>query len=485
MPFQVVAQDFKSRWKSYLTLLSLLWLVFVGVNSLFLVFTEGLSGEFFLRICLWGVFFSFAVLAFRLLTWVTLKTCFVLIFKYPRRFIGGTGVFAFLLLLGVHGFKWHLDFFTPFQRELAPWFVILDLLCAVAIAFQASTKTERFSSTGRASVFLLAFNAVFLNIVTIANEVNAWGEILPLFYFVGFLDLLLLVTMKLPRASKVLPLVFLLPVLLVGCGGTPTSDLMPIIDTHAHIYPRSEEANEEYVDALVSVAQENGVSKILLGLNARHEPDRMPIFSSIHDDWVLAAAERYPDIIIPTLNGFDPSAEEAVDYVREQLETGLWKMIGELDLRNTPKKIAIAADDAVPMAIFALAGEYGVPVMIHYDFEYGTTSRSEGIAELETALDGNLDTTFIYAHTCSMDMVTLMKAHPNLYCEQERGPIAAGIDMSRVVLGTDIQVHENRPENAGEEYKKLIDELRAAISTWSDADQAQAATQTATDLFGL
>lgn len=115
-------------------------------------------------------------------------------------------------------------------------------------------------------------------------------------------------------------------------------ELLSIIDTHAHIYPVSEELNTEYVDALVATAQKIGVSKILLGLNARTEPDRPPTFSSLHDDWVLAAAERYPGIIIPTLNGFDPSDPAAVSYVSEQLDTGKWSMVGELDLRNQVKK---------------------------------------------------------------------------------------------------------------------------------------------------
>ncbi len=291
---------------------------------------------------------------------------------------------------------------------------------------------------------------------------------------------------------KRIPLLILLSLfsLYLGCNqATETNpsatNLLPIIDTHVHIYPRSEEINEEYIDALVETAQENGVSTILLGLNARHEPDRPPVFSSVHDDWVLAAAERYPDMVVPTLNGFDPSDPDSVAYVQEQLETGLWKMIGELDLRNKVKKISIAADDTIPMQIFALAGEYGVPVMLHYDFEYGTEQRSDGIAELEAALDGNPYTNFIYAHNCGTDMVTLMELHPNLYCEQEGGPIAKGIDLSRVVLGTDMQVHENKPEAAAEQYEELINNVRTAISTWSSADQEQAASTTAKELFGL
>ncbi len=283
--------------------------------------------------------------------------------------------------------------------------------------------------------------------------------------------------------------VLFLPLILLGSNCTITdqttsSDLLPIIDTHAHIYPVSEELNAEYVDTLVAVAQANGVSKILLGLNARPEPDRPPTFSTTHDAWVLAAAKHYPDIIVPTLNGFDPADPAAVTYVRDQLATGQWKMIGELDLRNRPKKIAIPADSAVLMEIYALAATHNVPVMIHFDFDYGT-ERAAGLAELEHALGSNPKTTFIYAHTCSSDIVALMTAHHNLYCEQESGLIAPNVDITRVLLGTDMQVHENKPELAAEQYAQLIAKVRSAIALWSSEDQAQAASKTATTLFDL
>ncbi len=263
-----------------------------------------------------------------------------------------------------------------------------------------------------------------------------------------------------------------------------TYDGIEIIDTHTHLYPLSEEINDEYVDNLVEVAKENGVSKIFLGLNARHEPDRPPTFSSIHDDWVLAAAERYPDIIIPALNGFDPEDEDSVDYVEEQLQTGLWKMIGELDLRNHVKKNEIPANSPIMMEIYELAAEYSVPVMMHYDFDYGTT-RSEGLEEFENALDENPDTIFIYAHNCGQDLVELMNDHPNLYCEHEKGPIPSNLDMSRMVLGTDMQVHENKPETAAEQYAALIEQLRDSMTSWSEEDQKQAGYETAMEIFGL
>lgn len=282
-------------------------------------------------------------------------------------------------------------------------------------------------------------------------------------------------------------LLIFLALILSACSTEPASvsyDGIEIIDTHTHLYPLSEEINDEYVDSLVEVAKENGVSKIFLGLNARHEPDRPPTFSSIHDDWVLAAAERYPDVIIPALNGFDPEDEDSVDYVEGQLQTGLWKMIGELDLRNKVKKNEIPADSPIMMEIYKLAAEYEVPVMMHYDFDYGTT-HSEGLEEFESALDENPDTIFIYAHNCGPDIAKLMNDHPNLYCEHEKGPIPSDLDMSRVVLGTDMQVHENKPDAAAEQYATLIKQLRDSMTSWSEADQKQAGYETAMEIFGL
>lgn len=282
-------------------------------------------------------------------------------------------------------------------------------------------------------------------------------------------------------------LLIFLALILSACSTEPASvsyDGIEVIDTHTHLYPLSEEINDEYVDSLVEVAKENGVSKIFLGLNARHEPDRPPTFSSIHDDWVLAAAERYPDVIIPALNGFDPEDEDSVDYVEGQLQTGLWKMIGELDLRNKVKKNEIPADSPIMMEIYKLAAEYEVPVMMHYDFDYGTT-RSKGLEEFESVLDENPDTIFIYAHNCGQDIAKLMNDHPNLYCEHEKGPIPSDLDMSRVVLGTDMQVHENKPDAAAEQYATLIKQLRDSMTSWSEADQKQAGYETAMEIFGL
>ena len=262
---------------------------------------------------------------------------------------------------------------------------------------------------------------------------------------------------------------------------TPT---VTLVDMHAHIYPTTEKENAKYVDDIVAAGKAKGVSQIVLGLNARAEPERPPTYSSEHDLWVLEAAKRYPGFIIPALNGFDPNDPAAVDYVKEQLASGQWKMIGELDLRNRPKKTTTPANTDILMQIYALAGQYDLPVMMHFDLDYGT-DKTSGLAELTDALAKNPDTNFIMAHQCGPDVATLMASFQNFYCEQEFGPLAPGIDMKRVVLGTDIQVHGDNPSTAADDYQKLLDKLHSAVASWSKADIKQAAIETPSALLHL
>ncbi len=266
-------------------------------------------------------------------------------------------------------------------------------------------------------------------------------------------------------------LFILAAMLLVGAGCQPEESVssMGIIDMHAHINPTSEAINDAFIDDLAVAAKKSGVSKIVLGLNARQVPDRPPTYSTQHDEWVLRAAERYPDLIIPALNGFDPSAPESVDYVRTQLATGKWKIVGELDLRNSPKKTTNAADDSDLAQIFDLAGAAGVPVMIHFDFAYGMMHPA-GQAELEAALSAHPQTKFIFAHTCGENIIDLMDTHQNLYCEHEHGPLPVGTDLNRVLVGTDIQMAGPRSTDWQALYEQKIAALRSDLSDLSASD---------------
>lgn len=257
-----------------------------------------------------------------------------------------------------------------------------------------------------------------------------------------------------------------------------------IIDIHAHIQPSSGEANEAFVAQIVEAARAAGVTGIVLGLNARQVPQRPPTYSETHDEWVLDMADRYPDLIIPALNGFDPSADASVEYVRDQLATGSWKAIGELDLRNRVKQTVTPADHPVMLEIYKLAADAGVPVIFHYDFEYGT-DKATGHAELERAVAENPQTNFVFAHSCGPQAIDLMDTYDNLYCEIERGSLPQGVDASRVVLGTDVQVNGPPGRDWEAAYAEMADGLRAILDGLDAETAEDVAHGNAERLLGL
>ncbi|MSR86075.1 hypothetical protein EXS74_01625, partial [Candidatus Woesearchaeota archaeon] len=201
-----------------------------------------------------------------------------------------------------------------------------------------------------------------------------------------------------------------------------------------------------------------------------------------HDAWVLEAYEKYPDVIIPMLAGFDPADPDAASYVEEQLKTGKWKGIGELDLRNQVKKTTTAMNDPTMMEIYALAAEYDVPIFFHYDSCYETDCDS-GKAEYEEALAENPNTIFITAHRCDED---LMKKYDNLYCEPEslasQLPDASLLD--RVMIGTDVQ-HEDLKVQMTSSYEEFIAAERENIEKLDSDVQEKILHGTAEDVFHL
>ncbi len=259
-----------------------------------------------------------------------------------------------------------------------------------------------------------------------------------------------------------------------------------IIDTHAHILPTDADLNDAYIDDLMAAVQDAGVAHIALGLHARHIPDRPPTFSEQHDDWTLAAAEEYPDLILPMLAGFDPEDEASVDYVSTELATGHWRAIGELDLRNTPKQTTTPMNHPVMMEIYALAAVYDVPVMFHFEPCYGTDCVS-GAAELDEAVTENPDTKFINAHSCPPN---LMGNYPNLYCEFEvsNGNLPQSNIFDFIVLGTDIQNAQlNTPigNMVDIPYGEVVDLIREKLADLDEADAQKLGTGNAEVLFGL
>jgi Amidohydrolase len=273
-----------------------------------------------------------------------------------------------------------------------------------------------------------------------------------------------------------------------SCVGTQTGcNGLPIIDTHAHIWPDTEAKNTQYIQQLVQVAISAGVGKILLGLHARHVSQRPPTYSTNHDKWILTLAATYPDIIVPMLGGFDPADPKASDYVDAELTSHpAWKGIGELDLRNKPKQTVTPANSKEMMEIYAVAAKHKVPVLIHHDVDYGTKAAT-GLAELKDALTKNPNTKFIFAHGC---LPELMEDHSNLFCEFEIGgkeDIPAKF-ADRVILGTDIQSPDlsiYQPPNSSTPYKTVIGDLCSKVKVFPYPTQKKITHTTAEQLFGI
>ncbi len=255
-----------------------------------------------------------------------------------------------------------------------------------------------------------------------------------------------------------------------------------MVDTHAHIWPRNKADNDKYIDDFAATARAKRV-RVVLGLHARQKPDRPPTYSKDHDTWTLEAVAKHPDVFVPALNGFDPESSTSVDYVKTELATGKWKMIGELDVRNRPKETTTPMNQANLMQIYALAGQAKVPVMVHFDPCYGADCATTS-SEFEEALTKNSSTIFITAHGCNM---TAMKAHSNLYCEYEpQGGMPAPTELfDRVMLGSDEQhldlmVRFNNKDDYP--YAQAIDMFVSKLSTLSAADQERVLVGTAQSL---
>lgn len=169
-PVHLQIEDLKKNPALYLKLFISLW----GIHSVAYGFMNALSWS-------WDSFFDgvtqgflFAVVT--MLAWLFVSTLFrisfILLFKNPRAFMGGVGMFVFLLLLATHAFKWERGYFSSFQQDLLIPVVLLDLLCFGMMCVHAFSKEETASKGKSRLVFLVLCTALLLNIVTIANGVN-------------------------------------------------------------------------------------------------------------------------------------------------------------------------------------------------------------------------------------------------------------------------------------------------------------------------
>jgi predicted TIM-barrel fold metal-dependent hydrolase len=238
----------------------------------------------------------------------------------------------------------------------------------------------------------------------------------------------------------------------------------PVIDAHVHLMPEPSSEQMAYIDELVAEMDRLGVVKATLeGLAEKRTPR--------DDRHILAAYSRFPNRFYPYLSGFDPQDEAAVDYVKQQLETGKWQGIGEIYLRHSDAHTMVPADHLVMLQIYDLAAEHNVPIHIHFEPDYGTDYES-GIQEIKRALAHNPDTTFIWAHSAHGN-IHLMKEFPNLYVEARLRDVTqlSDVFVDRIMYGSDV-CYRGPELCGGGSYTEEIERLRRELSLL-DAEVAE------------
>ncbi|RCK79340.1 MAG: putative 5-oxo-L-prolinase [Candidatus Ozemobacter sibiricus] len=157
-----------------------------------------------------------------------------------------------------------------------------------------------------------------------------------------------------------------------------------LVDVHSHVWRSADDFAE------------------LLAIMDRHRIQAMGVSALVwHDADQLVAGAGFaePDRFFPFLRGFDLERNTSIDYVRNRLATGRFKGIGELFINGHGHRTP--GDHPVLMEIYRLAGEYRVPVLLHWTIgsraerEAGTR---EGFQALKRVLAAHPATTFILAH---------------------------------------------------------------------------------------
>lgn len=169
----------------------------------------------------------------------------------------------------------------------------------------------------------------------------------------------------------------------------------------------------------------------------------MPVFYGggqgiADEDRVLDFYRREPDRIIPFLGMQRPVLldidrwlypqqfpQKLLDFTEEQLNTGLFRGMGEFIIRHYPYslregeavggEVTIPADTPLMRRFLDLAVEYDVPVTIHYEVD------SESLDSLRSMLEYGRQAAIILAHNCGRPdpetLRALLESYPNLNCD--------------------------------------------------------------------
>jgi predicted TIM-barrel fold metal-dependent hydrolase len=178
-----------------------------------------------------------------------------------------------------------------------------------------------------------------------------------------------------------------------AAGGDYTG---PIIDAHAHL------PNARAIDRYVAAMKRHNVSKVvLLGVGGLQEEDA---------EWIAAAAEAYPDEVVPAQPVPDPLRGDAAGTLDVELARTKARVMGEAQLRHLRRGIDRNPNDPAFLEILRLGAMRGVPVVVHYDL-------ARAAPALERALALQRDAVLVLAHAGGgkpAEIETLLARHPNL-----------------------------------------------------------------------
>lgn len=229
-----------------------------------------------------------------------------------------------------------------------------------------------------------------------------------------------------------------------------------VVSSHASARTYSyADAHQHYVDflqqsqgieALVQAMDEAGVSSSMLsGLSVvkkwdANEPKR-PIYYmgddaalywySLTDVMVARAIQSLPPLqqrrFHPFITGFNATDLNAIDHIRRMLEwyPGFWQGIGEVFTRHDDLTALTygepgRANHQAMDAIYALAAEYDLPVLVHANITSTRMPEPLYLAEFEQALAMHPRTKIIWAHAGTSGAINRRQVLPFLENELER-----------------------------------------------------------------
>jgi len=208
-----------------------------------------------------------------------------------------------------------------------------------------------------------------------------------------------------------------------------------LIDTHFHFCSRSNAI--QIADRFVEEMDKANASKtVLFGCCDQPYFDKNLYVDGIRreaDEKVLEAYERHPDRFYPMLSGFDPQNPNSVEYLDQQLATGIWKGLGEIYLiQFSMLDYKTIADHPNMMKIYRVLAKYNVPIFFHYE-----RRAQEDVDAMYNAIEQNPDVKFVWVHLGSSgrpdEIENELARFPNLYLLWEV-PISKGMKENKDFL---------------------------------------------------